>query len=142
MSSSLGDVCNLSCTGVFSDLFPLAAPAGIRIISIARRGYTGSTPFTPHEIDVLRHGDDTSRSSFLHQQGADLASLIATLIRTLNLPAEGELAVLSWSLGNVWAHAFLASIDEIPVRDREILQAYVSRIVFLGERGMRPCAWR
>ncbi|KZV83277.1 hypothetical protein EXIGLDRAFT_728756, partial [Exidia glandulosa HHB12029] len=118
-------------SGIFARLTPFSAGSKLRVISLNRRGYTGSSPYTEEEVAVIQQGDDAARGEFLVQQGIDLARAIVKLIRTLELSVDGSLAVLSWSLGNIWLHALLVSIDHVEEGERSTLEAFISHIIFL-----------
>ncbi|KAF8156261.1 hypothetical protein K438DRAFT_1986851 [Mycena galopus ATCC 62051] len=80
--------------GTFQRLNPLAQPNSLRIISVNRREYPGSSPYSAEELTVFVEGSDTERASLLEQQGRDLAMFLDGLIAELSIPETGRIALI------------------------------------------------
>ncbi|KAG5652716.1 hypothetical protein H0H81_003967 [Sphagnurus paluster] len=105
--------------GIFERLESLAGARGLRIISLNRREYPGTTPYSEEECNVITHGNVNEMAEFLHQQGLLIAFFIDGLLQELSLP--NQLAIAGWSQGNTFSTALLAAIDRMPVDTRERL---------------------
>ena len=62
--------------------------------------------------------------------GVDLACLIDALIKQLNLPRD--IAIVAWSLGNVFLVSLLASVDSLPTDVRKSLTTSVKHVILWG----------
>ncbi|KAG5653245.1 hypothetical protein H0H81_001502 [Sphagnurus paluster] len=114
----------------FQRLAPHAASRGVRIISLNRQEYPGSTPYSEEERRILLHGDETDMERFLHQQGLLIALFIDGLLQEHSLPKR--VAVAGWSLGNTFSIALLATIDEMPEGIKERLTNSIDHFFFWG----------
>ncbi|KAF9484142.1 alpha/beta-hydrolase [Pholiota conissans] len=110
---------------VFRRLLPLAKTHGLRIISVARRGYLGSTPYTTDEKNVLYNGTVEQQSIFLNSQGALLALFVDAVIQKHSIPEAGGIAILGWSMGNIFPMAMLAAMHTLPPDSKERLKRYL-----------------
>ncbi|KAF9484137.1 alpha/beta-hydrolase [Pholiota conissans] len=110
---------------IFGRLSPLAKAHGLRIISVARRGYLSSTPYTPDEKEVLYNGSVEQQSIFLHSQGVLLALFVDAVIQKYSISEAGGIAILGWSMGNIFAMAMLAAVHTLPPDVKERLQRHL-----------------
>lgn len=140
----------ISCAAVFTKLIPLAHPHNARILTINRRDYPGSTPFTPEEralLPALSPADleDTEKvavskrnlDSFAEARARELYDLLVHLVKTGNVSKPdhanntGGIVVVGWSLGGGWVTNLLAHAPSFSDGDIN-LGEYVRRAVLYG----------
>ena len=119
---------------VFDRLLPLASKHNIRLICVNRRGYPGTTPFTPEEEAGLASSDP---SQTLAEQGIIFARLIAKLPDALGLAHPsgsdfGGIALAGWSLGTLFVRLVLTALDEVDEPSRNVLRTYVRQLILWG----------
>ncbi|KAJ6483805.1 Alpha/Beta hydrolase protein, partial [Mycena vitilis] len=118
-------------SGTFKRLTPFAQPNSLRIISVNRREYPGSSPYSAQELSAFVEGDDAERASFLEQQGRDLAMFLDGLIDELSIPKTGGIALAGWSLGTLFLLSLIASVETLPAAVKERLCDFVHTVVLL-----------
>ncbi|KAJ7235286.1 Alpha/Beta hydrolase protein [Mycena haematopus] len=118
-------------SGTFQRLNPLAQPNSLRIISVNRREYPGSSPYSAEELTVFADGNDTERASLLEQQGRDLAMFVDSLITELSIPQAGGIALIGWSMGALFVLALIACIETLPIATQERLSSRVHSVIML-----------
>lgn len=77
----------------------------------------------------------------MRTQGLELAKFLEYLAQTHNIPKVGEvegkkvggIALLSWSMGNIWSVSLLGNAHELPSDTKRILGDYLRTVVFYGE---------
>ncbi|KAF8655200.1 hypothetical protein AX16_003232 [Volvariella volvacea WC 439] len=127
----------LSFTGeIFRRIMDLAPAANLRIVSINRRNYPGSTPFNDAERDLLMNGSDAQKTEFLDAQGMQLLTFIDKYMidnrPPLNTHAKtGGIALMGWSLGNVLTLAAVANADKLPTDARDRLASQLRSVIML-----------
>jgi pimeloyl-ACP methyl ester carboxylesterase len=117
--------------GIFQRLNPLAQPNSLRIISVNRRCYPGSSGYSAEELAVFNEGTDAERASLLEQQGRDLALFVDGLITELSLPRKGGIALIGWSMGTIFLLSLIASVGTLPADTRDRLASFVHTVVLL-----------
>lgn len=120
-------------------LLPLAKLHGVRIICVSRRPYQGSTPYTPEEVEAVQNGSEEQRAAFLHSQGVLLALFIDGVIQKYELPQKGGVALVGWSMGNIFTLAALAAICDLPSDTKERLKNYLRGYICWGEYRGTKC---
>lgn len=58
--------------------------------------------------------------------------LLDGLIGTLQLPEKGGVALVGWSMGNIFTLSMLASVHTLPAPVRRRLSLYVKRAIMWG----------
>ena len=111
----------------------------IRAISLARRDYRGSTPFSETELDQLRGSNAIVHRAFLRERGLEVARFLITMIDTLNLPplddeGRGGLSLMAWSFGNITMFAFAHFFSTYPQTVQDHLKTYLKSFVAYGAR--------
>ncbi|KAJ7916277.1 hypothetical protein B0H13DRAFT_2323552 [Mycena leptocephala] len=101
-------------SGTFQRLNPLVEPNSLRIISVNRREYPGSSPYSPEELAAFMEGTDSVRASLLEQQGRDLAMFLDGLIKELCIPQTGGVALIGWSMGTLFLLALISLLRRCP----------------------------
>lgn len=115
--------------GTFQRLNAFAAPHSLRIISVNRREYPGSSPYSAEELTAFAEGSDDERTNLLAQQGRDLALFLDGLIGQLSLPKAGGIALIGWSLGTIFLLSLVASMDTLPATTQDRLSGFVHTVV-------------
>jgi hypothetical protein len=148
----------LHAIDIFHRLLPIAAATHVRLVTLNRRGYAGSTPFTEEEVaplaPTITSEDDTasatSRShkvvsaqytTFLQQRGAEMARFLAWFIDHENIPprsddtnrASGGIALLGWSLGNATTLSMLAFANSLDPGLMQKLEPYLRKVIIFGK---------
>ncbi|KAJ7029297.1 Alpha/Beta hydrolase protein [Mycena alexandri] len=118
-------------SGTFQRLNPFAEPNSLRIISVNRREYPGSSPYTIEDLTVFAEGSDVERSKLLDQQGRDLAMFVDGLIESQFIAKTGGIALVGWSLGTVFLLSLIASMDTLHVNTKKRLSAQVHSVILL-----------
>ena len=99
---------------------------------MTRREYQGSSPYTDEEMRTILNGSDDERANFLHEQGVLMALFLDGIIQTLSLPKAGGLAVVGWSMGNIFVLALRACIGDLPVDTRLGLKSHIRSFILWG----------
>lgn len=120
--------------GTFQRLSPHANTRNARIICINRRGYPGTTPYTAEESRIITSGSTAERNRFLIEQGLNLATLVDQIIKQCSLPKERGVAIVGWSMGNIFLLALVAAIanEHMDKELRKSLQYHVGGIILWG----------
>ncbi|KAJ7851351.1 hypothetical protein B0H13DRAFT_2360190 [Mycena leptocephala] len=106
-------------SGTFQPLNPFAHPNSLRIISVNRREYRGSSPYSAQELTAFAEGTDAERASLLEQQGRDLAMFLDGLLPELSIPQTGGIALIGC------VHRTL------PTATQERLSSFIHTVVML-----------
>ncbi|KAJ7606492.1 Alpha/Beta hydrolase protein, partial [Roridomyces roridus] len=110
----------------FDPLHAYAAKYNTRIICPARRGYPGSTPFTPAEVAEMEAGSKTVQERLARQVGWFLLHLI----EKGTITDGGGIVLVGWSLGNATTLSLLGA--EPGVIEHEVyhvLEKHLRRLV-------------
>ena len=108
------------------------------MVCINRRDYPGSTLYTTEELKAISDGSEKERAAFLTARGVEIALCLESLIDTLGLPertadgTEGGLALMGWSIGNVFTVCTIASVASFPPHVQTRLQLYLCRLILFG----------
>lgn len=125
----------------FLGLFPHAAARNMRIMALNLRDYPGSTPYTPSELELLCSDDAEEQAAAVRSQGHEIAAFLKHIIETESLPPvagvagkkAGGIAVMSWSLGNVWAMSLFAHTASLDQDTRTVLLPMLRTWIIYGE---------
>ncbi|KAJ7476879.1 Alpha/Beta hydrolase protein [Mycena galericulata] len=118
-------------SGTFQRLNAFAGPSSLRIISVNRREYPGSSPYSAEELVAFAEGSDDERSTLLAQQGRDLALFLDGLVEKLEIPKAGGIALIGWSLGTIFLLSLVASMETLPSATRDRLSSFVHTVILL-----------
>ncbi|OCB85418.1 hypothetical protein A7U60_g7427 [Sanghuangporus baumii] len=124
---------------IFKRLLPLAVNHNLRLVVVNRRDYSGSSPYTGEELDVVRKDNETGNDGFGRRQAAELALFIRTFIEKEHIPKpalecrDGGIVLLAWSSGNGYTLPLLAYADSIPESTREFIEPYLRLYIIFGE---------
>ena len=107
------------------------------MVCVNRRDYPGTTLYTPAELNAIRDGNE--HGSFFVARGVELAAFLDGLIDALSLPGhtsdgkEGGLALMGWSMGNMFTLSTIASVSSLQPQTRTRLQLYLRKFIMFGE---------
>ncbi|KAJ7775699.1 Alpha/Beta hydrolase protein [Mycena maculata] len=116
-------------SGTFQRLNPLARPNSLRIISLNRREYPGTSPYSAEELTVFAEGTEDERTSLLQQQGHDLALFLDGLVDELSIPNAGGIVLIGWSMGTIFLLSLIASMATLPTATKERLFSFVHTVI-------------
>lgn len=106
-----------------------------------RRGYHGSTPLSESETNVdLATSRTDFYKNFLQSRAEEVAKFLVKLIEIEGIPvkvetpgrASGGIALLGWSLGNVFTVSLLALANNFDPAIQTRLQPYLRKLIILG----------
>ncbi|EKM51920.1 uncharacterized protein PHACADRAFT_212537 [Phanerochaete carnosa HHB-10118-sp] len=136
------------CSPVFEKMASVSGPAGVRWVSIQRRDYPGSTPFSKAELNVLKSGTDEEKAQHVRDRGVEIATFIDKFVQQNGLPPPDEkgngggFAVMGWSLGALYALATAANVDALGDAERARFAQYMRSLILLdaayGAIGLLP----
>lgn len=100
-------------------MLALAPRTGIRIVSINRRDFRGSTPFPKEEINALDSASNEQLAEWYRQRGREIATFIDTFVKANKCPeangntgvSGGGIGLVGWSLGATFVCSFFAHMD-------------------------------
>ncbi|KJA14242.1 hypothetical protein HYPSUDRAFT_220572 [Hypholoma sublateritium FD-334 SS-4] len=122
---------------IFKRLQSVAFTKGFRFVSINRRPFKGSTPFTAEETNLILNvdGDAERRAAFMEARGHEMASFIDIFTQTFKLPPvsergeKGGAILFGWSFGTQFASAVLAYSATLPPDVRFRLASQLRSVV-------------
>jgi hypothetical protein len=118
----------------FQKVLPFAPKDNIRIISVNRRDYTGSTKYTDDDIKDLNEG----KASFMARLGAEVAHLLIWLAEAQKVPkisADGKtggISIMGWSTGDATPMAILGYPEFIGKEAYTKLEPYFRQLISYG----------
>jgi hypothetical protein len=123
-------------------------------VVVNRRGYTGSTPFTPEDVAPFNPEISETKSGvpsfsrdvaelytlFLQQRGAEIARFLQKFIEIEEIPSQtlggvraaGGISVMGWSLGNVITLSMLAFANTYDPALTKSLEPYLRKVIIYG----------
>ena len=129
--------------GWFKDTFEKvmahSSESNVRFVSINRRDYPGSTPFSPRDLDAFSSSDGEDRRVFLRDRGAEIVTFICNFIEQNGLlpissdRKSGGFAVVGYGFGSVFALAAVANLDTLPVSFQTRWGAHMRGLLLHGE---------
>ncbi|EPQ52536.1 hypothetical protein GLOTRDRAFT_47201 [Gloeophyllum trabeum ATCC 11539] len=115
----------------FEKVVPLAGKDNIRLVTLNRRDYAGSTKYSDSELEDLNAG----RIVFMVRAALEVANFLVWFAETHKIPPvssdgkSGGLAVLGWSMGCAWAIALFGHPDKVPKRVYDRLKPYYRMLI-------------
>ncbi|TRM65585.1 hypothetical protein BD626DRAFT_535935 [Schizophyllum amplum] len=107
-----------STAGIANRIAELAFSQGVRFIGVNRRGYAGSTPYSPEETRVFTEGASDERGDLYRGEGRHYVYMLDTLIKDGSI-GEGGVAFVAWSAGNSYLSSMIDAINFVPGEVRE-----------------------
>ncbi|KAF8529854.1 Alpha/Beta hydrolase protein [Gautieria morchelliformis] len=144
---------------IFHRLHRIAAASHVRLVTLNRRGYAGSTPFSeaetlpidPSTVSISTEdgtASATTRSNrvlsghymtFMQQRGAEMARFLVWFIENERIPprsdcntesrASGGISLLGWSLGNATTLSMLAFASTFDPGLMKKLEPYLRKVI-------------
>ncbi|KAJ7592218.1 Alpha/Beta hydrolase protein [Mycena floridula] len=119
---------------VFKRIQAIAASNNIRLVSINRRLYKGSTPLTEAEAMILITSSGEEKADFINTRGLEIATFVDSFIQSAQLPpvssdGKGGVALLGWSAGNLGAVGAIANIDKLPMAAQERFKTHLRALI-------------
>ena len=87
-------------------------------------------------MDVIQNGSDEAHALFLREQGVYLALFVDGIIGRYSLQREGGIALVAWSMGNLFALSILDSLRYLSLDTKTRLSACVHTYIAWGERSI------
>ncbi|KAG5651393.1 hypothetical protein H0H81_008775 [Sphagnurus paluster] len=100
----------------------------LRIVSVNRRGYIGSSPYTNTEFNVITNGTSAARQAFLADRGVELAVFIDNFLQQKKI-TQGKVSISGWSVGNIFSLATLSSVNSWPVAIKARLAPRIQSVI-------------
>ncbi|KAL1673042.1 hypothetical protein EV122DRAFT_223460 [Schizophyllum commune] len=117
--------------GITDRLTAIGPSKGVRFIGVNRRGYIGSSPYTPDEARVLQQGTEEERGAAYRDEGRQYAYLLDALVQDGTVGASG-VAMVAWSIANAHLNATVVSIHDLPDEVQERLSGRVKAFIYFG----------
>ncbi|TFK22663.1 hypothetical protein FA15DRAFT_671277 [Coprinopsis marcescibilis] len=120
---------------IFKRVMEIAAAANLRIVSVNRRDYTGSTALSPSDLGFIVNGTNSQKAQFLQDRGLELLRFMDIFIETNNLPPvssdgkAGGSALLGWSLGNSFTIPAIAHASELGAESKSRLSRHLRSLI-------------
>lgn len=121
---------------VFRKLFPIAPSRNYRIVSLYRRGYAPTSPWTKEEVELFTSSDLEDGKKFLHLAGIQIAKFLLEFASSQGIPKynreekTGGIVLNGWSLGALYPHAMLAALDGLTTKELGQLETYLHAILY------------
>ncbi|KAF9483196.1 alpha/beta-hydrolase [Pholiota conissans] len=121
---------------VFKRVQSVALSKGFRFVAISRRGFPGSTPYKPEEINTIINAEEPAenRYAFMEARGHEIASFIDIFASKFGLPISKDKIsgsiLLGWSQGAQYVSAAIAFAPTLPSDVRIRLRAHIRSVVF------------
>ncbi|KIK62724.1 hypothetical protein GYMLUDRAFT_259998 [Collybiopsis luxurians FD-317 M1] len=124
---------NSFSNAIFKRLMPLCTKFNLRIVAPSRRGFPGSTPFSPSELAlfspeeiVQEAASHEMKARFLELRAVEILRFIDGFIQRSSIPPisassspspKGGIGLIGWSLGSTFSMAAVAHMDSSLVSD-------------------------
>ena len=126
-------------------MLPYASRFGVRFITVNRRDYTGSTPYSDEEVAQVLSTNPVEKAKFFHRQALEYAELLAyfsklNVFQPFSIDAagkkEGGVSLVGWSSGPGFFYYMLSNPETVPESTRTTIEPYLRSMCFFGE-----CQW-
>ncbi|TFK56428.1 hypothetical protein OE88DRAFT_1729933 [Heliocybe sulcata] len=124
---------------IFRRLFPYAPRYGLRFVTVNRRDYPGSTPFSSEELGMLWGQNKNVQTALLRTLSLQIATFVDWFVKSEEIPPSsisttgqktGGIAVLGWSAGNVFVLSMLAHAHTFPSGIVKTIEEYCRAFIF------------
>ncbi len=121
-------------------MFPYASCHNLRLVSVNLRDYTGSSAYSPSELQMLADADFEAQVSIIRDQGREIAAFLVHYIKGQGIPPIGRregkrtggVSLLAWSLANIVSLSFLGNASSLDQETQTFLEAYLRNVVLYG----------
>ncbi|KAI5994488.1 Alpha/Beta hydrolase protein [Pisolithus albus] len=120
---------------VFRKLFPFGPNHNYRIVSLYRRGYALSTPWTEEEVALFTSSDSEDGIKFLRLAGLQIARFLLGFAAAQGIPKydkekdTGGIVLHGWSLGTLYSQAVLSALDTLTTEELGQLETYLHAVI-------------
>lgn len=131
----------MASVATFRPLLEHAGHYRLRLITLNLREYPGSSPFTEAEMSNLVSSEPRKQAIGLRDQAIEIATVVANLIKSENLPPPrevdgkrlGGVAILAWSAYNNLLLSLLSDTTYLERDVNDTLQQYLRTFVVYGQ---------
>jgi pimeloyl-ACP methyl ester carboxylesterase len=116
----------------------IAPKYGVRVIALHRRDYGGSTPFTEAEVAPIEQTtpEPAAIDAFMTARAIELANFVQHVIESKAAVApcdgKGGIALLGWSLGNLYGLDFLLRVRGLSDHLQASMKIFVRSFLIFG----------
>ncbi|KAF5318329.1 hypothetical protein D9758_018292 [Tetrapyrgos nigripes] len=134
---------------IFEKVQTAASQAGLRFVSLNRRGYGTSTNFSSEEKNIIVQSAGATDeqqlklgAEALKTGGHEIALFIDSFIQKHDLPPfdpktqTGGVAILGWSAGIYFVLSAAANVDSLPAEASERLAAHIRALIIHDAPGI------
>ncbi|KAI6130895.1 Alpha/Beta hydrolase protein [Pisolithus thermaeus] len=120
---------------VFRKLFPFGPNHNYRIVSLHRRGYAPSSPWTEEEVALFTSSDLEDGKKFLRLAGLQIARFLLGFAASQGIPKydkekdTGGIVLHGWSLGTLFSQAVLFALDGLTTEELGQLENYLHAVI-------------
>lgn len=120
---------------VFRKLFPFGPDHNYRIVSLYRRGYAPSSPWTAEEVALFMSPDLEDGKEFLRLAGLQIAKFLLEFAALQGIPKynrvkkTGGIVLNGLSLGTLYSQAVLSALDSLTTEEIGQLETYLHGIL-------------
>lgn len=121
---------------VFRKLFPFGPEHNYRIVSLYRRGYAPTSPWTKEEVALFMSSDLEAGKEFLRLAGLQIAKFLLEFAASQEIPKydkkrkTGGILLTGWSLGALYPHTVLAALDGLTTEELGRLETYLHAVLY------------
>ncbi|KAI6130894.1 hypothetical protein EDD17DRAFT_1756216 [Pisolithus thermaeus] len=121
---------------VFRKLFPFGPDHNYRIVSLYRRGYAPSSPWTKEEAAIFMSSDLEDGKRFLRLAGLQIARFLLEFVAVQGIPKynkekkRGGIVLNGLSLGTLYSQAVLSALDSLTTEELGQLETYLHAILY------------
>jgi len=123
---------------VFRRMFPFGPSHNYRLISLYRRGYAPSTPWTEAEAALYKSTDAKDGKKHLRLAGLQIARFLLQFATSQAIPKYNEerktggIHLVGWSLGTIYLQGILANLDSLATEELHALEGYLRTVLYFG----------
>ncbi|KIK27223.1 hypothetical protein PISMIDRAFT_22191 [Pisolithus microcarpus 441] len=109
---------------------------GFSGVSLYRRGYGLSTPWSEKELDLLQSSDKEDHKAYLRLAGLQIVRFLLTFAASQSIPRyskeqkTGGVILLGWSIGGAYSNAALANLDALATEEFRDLESYLHTVIY------------
>ncbi|KIO11083.1 hypothetical protein M404DRAFT_994761 [Pisolithus tinctorius Marx 270] len=121
---------------VLRKLFPFGAEHNYRVVSVYRRGYGSSTPWSEKELELLQSSDNNDHKEYLCLAGLQIVGFLLAFAASQSIPKyakeqkTGGIILIGWSFGAVYPNAALTTLDALTTDELRDLESYLHTVVY------------
>ncbi|KIO11073.1 hypothetical protein M404DRAFT_127994 [Pisolithus tinctorius Marx 270] len=121
---------------VFRKLFPFGPSHNYRIVSLYRRGYAPSSPWTEEEVALFSSSDLEDGKKFIRLAGLQITRFLLGFAASQGIPKydkekkTGGIVLNGWSLGTFYSQAVLSVLDSLTTEELGQLETYLWAILY------------